>query len=95
MDFFHTKLLSKNIDAENGSPFICGGVSKGNYPGNYTAYCYGYDAEQDEWRFTGAMGESKAYAAYDSSESQGIQPHRTFKQMLCVSLPYFKPSIVC
>ena len=75
MDFFHTKLLSKNIDAENGSPFICGGVSKGNYPGNYTAYCYGYNAEQDEWRFSGAMGESKAYAAYDSSESQGSHPY--------------------
>ena len=80
--FFHANFdLNAFIGTENGSPFICGGVSKGNYPGNYTAYCYRYNAVQDGWQFSGEIGvfgESKAYAAYDSSESQGSQPRWTF-----------------
>ena len=76
------------IDAENGSPFICGGVSKGNYPGNYTAYCYRYNAGQDEWQFSGAMAESKAYAAYASAESQGSQPYRTSAFPFSISYSY-------
>ena len=50
-----------------GIPFVCGGLSEGNY----TDSCYKYEAAEDEWQLSGAMEESKGYMGHGSSESLG------------------------